>query len=219
MNDRPPIIRDLGDAGLLVEFGERLDEPTYSRVRALDRALAEEPCRGFTEAIPAFASLFVGYDPLVTDGDEVREALLELIDRPPPPPPDPKLHTIPVHYGGAHSPDLDMVAEKTGLDPDQVIAAHLEATYRVYIYGFAPGYAYLGGTPERIRLPRRDTPVRSRPPGSIMIAGGQCIVTTVDMPTGWWVIGRTFRRVLDPDAPRPFLFDLGDYVRFTRAAG
>jgi inhibitor of KinA len=49
-----------------------------------------------------------------------------------------------------------------------------------------------------------------------MIAGPQCLITTLPMPTGWWVIGRTPLRVLDADAEQPFLFDPGDRVRFTR---
>jgi inhibitor of KinA len=36
------------------------------------------------------------------------------------------------------------------------------------------------------------------------------------MPTGWWVIGRSPTRILDEGAARPFLFDVGDRVRFRR---
>ena len=52
--------------------------------------------------------------------------------------------------------------------------------------------------------------------GSVIIAGAQCLVTTLTMPTGWWVIGRSPTRILTGDAARPFLFDVGDRVRFRR---
>jgi inhibitor of KinA len=37
------------------------------------------------------------------------------------------------------------------------------------------------------------------------------------MPTGWWIIGRSPTRILrGENADRPFLFDVGDRVRFRR---
>ena len=217
MSDDRPIILPVGDQGLTVSFGDRVDARIHGRVLALDRAIAASPFPGFTEAVPAFSSLFVGYDPLKTDPDTVRRSIERLLDTPVVTPPTPRLHTLTVHYGGDHSPDLEAIAEATGLAPEAVIAEHLKATYRVYLYGFAPGYAYLDGTRPPIQVPRRPSPVRGRPAGSVMIAGSQCIVTTVEMPTGWWVVGRCFARILDVDGPRPFLFELGDEVRFIRA--
>jgi inhibitor of KinA len=84
------------------------------------------------------------------------------------------------------------------------------------MYGFAPGYAYMDGVAPALHLPRKAVPVRSRPPGTIMIAGGQCLITTLPMPTGWWVIGATRTPVLRPDDAQPFLFQPGDRVRFIR---
>jgi inhibitor of KinA len=85
------------------------------------------------------------------------------------------------------------------------------------MYGFAPGYAYLAGVPEEIRLPRKQAAVRDISAGSVIIAGPQCLVTTLTMPTGWWIIGRSPTRILrGEDVNRPFLFDVGDRVRFRR---
>ena len=123
------------------------------------------------------------------------------------------------HYRQYAAPDLAAAAEALGITPEALIEQHLAGDYRVYMYGFAPGYAYLGGVPEAIHLPRKPAAVRGYPVGSVMIAGAQCLITTLPMPTGWWVIGRTAVRVLDADAERPFLFDPGDRVRFTRVHG
>ena len=84
------------------------------------------------------------------------------------------------------------------------------------MYGFAPGYAYLGGVPETLHLPRKPAPLRGVPAGSVLIAGAQCIVSTLVMPTGWWIIGRSPTPILTGDPSRPFLFDIGDRVRFQR---
>jgi inhibitor of KinA len=75
----------------------------------------------------------------------------------------------------------------------------------------------MDGVPKALQLARKPVPVRSRPVGTVMIAGGQCLITTLPMPTGWWVIGQTEVQVLRIDDPEPFLFRPGDRVRFVRA--
>jgi inhibitor of KinA len=84
------------------------------------------------------------------------------------------------------------------------------------MYGFAPGYAYLASVPDAIQLPRKAAAVRDVPAGSLLIAGPQCLVTTLTMPSGWWNIGRSPTQILTKDESRPFLFNIGDHVRFRR---
>ncbi|HID48738.1 MAG TPA: allophanate hydrolase subunit 1, partial [Chromatiales bacterium] len=43
-----------------------------------------------------------------------------------------------------------------------------------------------------------------------------CLVTTLTMPTGWWVIGRSPFRFLRPEAEDAFPLAVGDRVRFLR---
>lgn len=211
-----PIIRPVGDTGVLVEFGDRIDDAVHRRVLAFDAALAREPFAGFTESVPAFASVFVGYDPLLTHPAAVAAHVEALTGRPEAARREARLHTVEVCYEPPFAPDLTAVAERVGLTPEAVVAAHLAGEYQVYLYGFAPGYAYLGGVSEEIRLPRKPEPVRGVPAGSVIIAGPQCLVTTLTMPTGWWIIGRSPTRILRPQSDTPFLFEVGDRVRFTR---
>ena len=49
-----------------------------------------------------------------------------------------------------------------------------------------------------------------------MVAGPQCVVTTVKMPTGWSIIGRSPTQIMLSDPDKPFLFDVGDRVQFRR---
>lgn len=77
--------------------------------------------------------------------------------------------------------------------------------------------AYLAGVPEAIRIPRKEAAVRGVPAGSVLIGGQQCLVTTLTMPTGRWIIGRSPTLILDSASKeRPFLFDVGDRVSFRR---
>jgi inhibitor of KinA len=210
-----PIFRAVAEHGLLVEFGTRIDDVTHAAVLALDRALAAKPFAGFAEAVPAYVNLLVRFDPMVTDHRAVEAALLALIIATPPGSMQGERRVVDVVYDG---PDLDEVARRSGLSREAVIAAHLGGDYKVALYGFAPGYAYLSGVPKAIALPRKEAAVRGVAAGSVIIAAGQCIVTTLTMPTGWWIIGHSPTVILDPKGARPFLFDVGDPVAFRRVA-
>ncbi len=206
-----PIFRAVAEHGLLVEFGARIDDVTHAAVLALDRALAANPFAGFAEAVPAYVNLLVRFDPMVTDLRAVEAALRALIKATPTEGVQGTRRVVDVVYDG---PDLDEVARRCGLSPEAVIAAHLGGDYQVALYGFAPGYAYLSGVPKAIALPRKEAAVRGVASGSVIIAAGQCIVTTLTMPTGWWIIGHSPTEILDPQGARPFLFDVGDRVAF-----
>ena len=70
-------------------------------------------------------------------------------------------------YDGA---DLTEVAELVGLTPDEVIAAHTGQAWTVGFCGFAPGFGYLHGENERLRVPRRAQPRTSVPAGAVGLA-------------------------------------------------
>ena len=211
-----PQFRPVADHALLVDFAGLPPEAAHAAVVQLDAALSAMPCPGFAEAIPAFVSLLVAFDPLLTDHRQVEAHLRDLLTQPPTLTATPSLREVLVCYDSDLAPDLPEVARQSGLPAETVINAHLAGDYAVFMYGFAPGYAYLGGVPQPIQLPRKPVPLRGVAAGSVIIAGGQCLVTTLTMPTGWWIIGRSATPILRPDAGRPFLFDVGDRVRFRR---
>ena len=211
-----PRLTPVADRAVLVDFGAAVRDAVHEAVLALDRVLRDDPVAGQVEVVPAMVNVLVVFDPLVSDhatvAGEVEARLGHLrsdamagAER-----------EVLVCYDGEFGRDLAAVAGATGMSVEAVIAAHLAGDYRVFMYGFAPGYAYLTGVPEAIHLPRKAAPVRGVAAGSVIIAGGQCLVTTLTMPTGWWVIGRSPTRILTGDAARPFLFDVGDKVRFRR---
>jgi inhibitor of KinA len=213
---KPPRFRPVADHALLVEFGEAISTEAHEEVLRLDAALALSPFAGFREAAPAYVSLLVEFDALVTDHAAAQAAVEALLVDAVPVSKTSALHEVLVCYDGDLGPDLPEVAARSGLSLEAVIAAHQSAEYGVFMYGFAPGYAYLAGVPEPIQLPRKAAAVRGVAAGSVLIAGPQALVTTLTMPTGWWIIGRSPTRILTGDENRPFLFDVGDRVRFKR---
>jgi len=120
--------------------------------------------------------------------------------------------TLEVTYDG---PDLDVVAEHTGLSADEVVRRHRASEYRVGFVGFAPGFAYLLGGDPALHVPRRSEPRERVPAGAVALAGEYCAVYPAASPGGWQLIGRTDATLFDPaDADRPALLEPGDTVRF-----
>jgi len=126
----------------------------------------------------------------------------------------PRVVEIPVCYGGDLGPDLDDVARMHELSPDEVVRLHSAAEYLVYMIGFMPGFAYLGGLPERIATPRRKTPRTAVPAGTVGIGGRQTGVYPLVSPGGWNLIGRTPVKIFDIARAEPTLLGTGDRVRF-----
>lgn len=211
-----PIFRPVADHALLVEFGSEITAEAYAKVRHLDAMLAKQAPQGFIESVPAYVNILVEFDPLITDHSTLKQSIIGLLSLKTDALPIPTEHNVQVCYDPAFAPDLAEVARLCGLSEPEVIAAHLAGEYSVFLYGFAPGYAYLAGVPQALHLPRKDAAIRDVAAGSVIIAAGQCLVTTLKMPTGWWIIGRSPTEILSKNPDRPFLFDVGDSVRFQR---
>jgi KipI family sensor histidine kinase inhibitor len=214
MADPPLRFLNAGEAALVVEFGTDVEPAINDRVLALDEALNAAPPPGLRETVPTYRSLMIHYDPLVLD----RQALIEAVTRIEAVPTEPRepahLWTVPCCYDAAFAEDLAEVAAMTGLTPERVVALHAGATYRVYMYGFSPGFCYLGGVPPEIQVSRRVTPRPPHPANTILLGGGLTLVATFSMPTGWWLLGRTPERMFAPARERVFLVDVGDALRF-----
>ena len=206
----------MADHALLVSFGDEISDATSAAVLTLDRALADAPPTGFAECVPAFVNLLIDFDPLVTDHAHVRRDVERLLHEPVRVEATGRWREVEVCYEDEFAPDVAAVALATGLSVEEVINCHLQGDYQVRMYGFAPGYAYMSGVPRVIQVPRKSAAVRDIPAGSVLVAGPQCLVTTLTMPTGWSIIGRSPTRILRRDERAPFLFDVGDKVRLKR---
>lgn len=220
--DKPRIL-PLGDCAAIVRFGTAIDPAANRRAMALAEHLLRHPFPGLVEAVPAYASVTVHYNPCAvpvsaaapTPFDAVRARLSAVLDEVGEGhEAEPRTVEIPVCYGGEHGPDLEAVAAACGLAPEEVVALHAGTTYRVYLIGFAPGFPYLGTVPEAIRVPRRPTPRAAVPAGSVGIAGVQTGIYPMETPGGWQIIGRTPIRLFQPDRDPPCLLRVGDRVRF-----
>ena len=130
---------------------------------------------------------------------------------------DGALIDVPVCYGGELRARISPTSPRSPAcsEDDVDRAAHRRATYRVYLVGFVPGFAYMArgrSADRRCRAGRRRGP--QVPAGSVAIAGGQTGIYPAVTPGGWNIIGRTPLKPYDPARAEPFLFRPGDRVRF-----
>ena len=201
---------------LLVELEPAIDPVINERAILLAARIRARSARGIRDVAPGYATLGVHFDPLQTDLAALERTIesefasladLDAIA-------DRKVIEIPVRYGGMDGPDIEHVAELAKCGVDEVISRHSRATYRVYMLGFVPGFAYMGRVDPSIASPRHRVPRERVPAGSVGIAGLQTGVYPVESPGGWQLIGRTDTVMFDPGRPQPSLLTAGDLVRF-----
>jgi len=209
-------VESLGDQALLAILGERIDPGVNDQVHQLAALIRAAGMPGVTDLVPAYATLAVHYQPAVWRYAALRGELerlwreagaAELAA--------PRQVELPVCYGGEFGPDLAEVASRCGLSEADVVRRHSAAVYRVYMLGFAPGFAYLGGLDPAIAAPRRETPRLKVPAGSVGIAGMQTGIYPLETPGGWQIIGRSPMRLFRPGQEDPCLLRPGDRLRFT----
>jgi inhibitor of KinA len=204
-----------GDSAMVVEFEERIDAAVNARALAVARRLQAQPVAGVRDVVPTYRSVAVYFDPLQTSHD----ALIARLEREaahavPEAAPAGDAIRIPVCYGGELGPDLAQVAAFGGISESAAVNLHVGVTYRVFMLGFMPGFAYMGVVDGGIAAPRRETPRLRVPRGTVGIAGPQTGVHPVDAPSGWQLIGRTPVKPFDFARAEPFLMKPGDSVRF-----
>lgn len=193
-----------GDAAVLVEL-DGLDE-----VLGLHAALVGEPVAGLVDLVPAARTLLVRIDPTATTVADTVRSLRQIRPASTGPRAVGRLE-VPVRYDG---PDLDDVGRLTGLGAAGVVAAHTGQRWTVAFTGFAPGFSYLAGGDDRLRVPRRPTPRTRVPPGAVGLADEFSGIYPRASPGGWQLIGRTALPMWDLGREPPALLEPGMEVQF-----
>lgn len=203
-----------GDTALVVEFGTEVDPVINHRVMRLGEAMRAAGIEGLVDLVPTFRSLMVHYDPTVVHRSALEERVRDLLHDAGEAKATGRLWRIPTLYGGKHGPDLEEIAERTGLDIDTVVERHSSVEYEVYMMGFLPGLPYLGILHDDLALPRRTEPRVRVPAGSVAMATNLTNVYPSESPGGWHILGRTPVELFDLRRDVPILLQAGDRIRF-----
>ena len=206
-----------GDCAVTLQIGNEISEQVNREVVNALAAIRRADISGVCELVPTYTSICIHYDPAVLSCEALRNAL-KLVKADPvekKSDQEERVVEIPVCYGGEYGPDLEFVAEHNGLTAEEVVRRHSNGQYLVYMLGFLPGFAYMGGMDKTIACPRLISPRTKIPAGSVGIAGAQTGIYPLSSPGGWQLIGRTPLKMFAIDGEQTtFALSAGDRVRF-----
>lgn len=121
---------------------------------------------------------------------------------------------IPINYEGE---DLKSVSEYLKMDIDKIVKIHSEGIYTVGMIGFLPGFPYLLGLDDKLKLPRKSSPNTKIKAGSVAIADIFTGIYTFDSPGGWHIIGNTDFELFSILNSSKSTLKAGDTVKFIPA--
>jgi len=218
----PVTIQPLGDHAVTVTFGDAIDESINKQVLALFNYLQQKKIEGVKDCIPAYASLTVVYDIIEVRKrhavsafeymhNQIQAALknFAISSRE-----TTRLVHIPVCYDVSLGIDLQEMALQKNKTVEEIVELHAAATYRVYMIGFLPGFAYLGKVDSKIAAPRKASPRKNVAAGSVGIADFQTGIYPFNSPGGWNIIGQTPMQIFNKNYKQPCALEPNDTVKF-----
>jgi len=200
----------------IVYFSERPCRKTSDQIDYTANALRVKLGEDLIDLIPSYHSLLVIYNPLSIGYQKIEQAIRDTIGRwkASSQPQQSRIVELPVYYSLESGPDLQRIADHSGLSIDQVIELHQQTEYTVYAMGFAPGFAYLGEVDERIAMPRLATPRHNVPQGAVAIADRQTAIYPSQSPGGWNLVGLCPLGLFNADKRPHSPMQVGDKLRF-----
>ncbi|MFM7357681.1 MAG: 5-oxoprolinase subunit PxpB [Sediminibacterium sp.] len=198
-----------------------IDTAIHSLIRDIFLRLSKASLQYVTDIIPAYHTLTIVFDPAALhrpipgdmNGNMVLdEVLCHLGADDTTEQKEKRRIRLPVCYHPSLAPDLKALAAELQMDTEELISLHCSPTYRVFMLGFLPGFAYMGPVDARIAAPRLARPRQKVPAGSVGIAGSQTGIYPIDSPGGWQLIGKTPLQLFTPNLLPPCLLHPGDEV-------
>lgn len=218
-------IYSISEKAVSIEFGNKIEEKLMNRISNLNRLILENPFIGLDCTVPAYTTLTLFFNPvkvirdksligkscfdkvsnylskIAQENDDSTDKVKTIIN-------------IPVCYDEHFGLDLKELSIYHQLPKEKIIQLHSSVIYTVFMIGFVPGFAYLGGMPEVLTSPRKLAPRKAIPAGSVGIAGQQTGIYPLETPGGWQIIGKTPLKLFDVNRTQPSLLKAGDSIKF-----
>ena len=205
----------VGMDALIVRLFDAIDEAHMPWILAADNALRARFGGALIDLVPSYTTLLVHYDIEQLSQLEARRLIQQALHGlKPASTAAGREHRIPVWYDDSVGPELARIAERLGVDSDEIVRRHTCRDYCAFALGFSPGYAFMGMIEEALATPRLKTPRQKVAAGSVGIAERQTAIYSMRSPGGWNILGRTAVKLFDRDRDEISLFRPGDRVRF-----
>lgn len=208
-------IVNINENCISIVFDEQIDPNINAQVIQLKAAILKSGITGVQELVISYNTLVVYFDDTITNHVKLSEAIqqLELVSEATQ---QSKTYIIPVCYEAPFNLDLEEMATLHNKSTEEIIQIHTRQPYLIYMLGFMPGFPFLGGLDESIATPRKSSPRKEIPAGSVGIANAQTGIYPLASPGGWNIIGRTPLRLFDPNRNPEVYYEAGDCIKFKR---
>nr|WP_321410000.1 5-oxoprolinase subunit PxpB [uncultured Carboxylicivirga sp.] len=205
----------LGDSAVLIRLEQKISPRILEQVNTFTQAIQSLELKGITQVLPSYCDVTIYYDPLLISLPKLLKTIKKIkVENFSHNKKEVRLIHIPVCYDIIVGLDIESVAEHHQIKIETLIEKHCSNKYLVYMLGFTPGFAYLGGLNPQLATPRKQTPRKLIPAGSVGIAGNQTGIYPIDSPGGWQIIGQTPIKMFDINRKPEVFIQSGDYIQF-----
>ncbi|MCC4212263.1 5-oxoprolinase subunit PxpB [Leeuwenhoekiella parthenopeia] len=215
MIPQKPKISRLGERAVLLQWDFTITPENLNWLLSVKDFLLQNAIQSKVEVINTYNSFLITY---LSSIDSVYDALkrLQSVDFANIPTTDlqRKTYHLPVCYDAEFGLDLEELSFANKLKIPEIIELHTRPIYTVYFMGFLPGFLYLGGMDERLRISRKKTPRQSVVKGAVGIAENQTGIYPNSSPAGWQIIGNCPVELFNPQREIPCPFQAGDRIQF-----
>ncbi|WP_370174240.1 5-oxoprolinase subunit PxpB [Leeuwenhoekiella palythoae] len=210
-----PSINRLGEQAILLQWDFKISPENLKFLLSVKKYIAQNIVKQRVEITNAYNSLLINYissiESVYSDFERLKTLDFQSI---PVEAVASRLYHVPVCYDAEFGLDLKLLAKEKSLSIDEIIQLHTAPQYTLYFIGFLPGFLYLGGMDERLKMPRKSEPRASVLKGAVGIAEDQTGIYPNSSPAGWQIIGNCPLALFDPKSDPPCPFAPGDRIQF-----
>lgn len=210
-----PEISPYGKHAILISWPAIIDEKLLYFVLEIKNNIAKYKVKEILYVNNTYNSLIIHYASTIKDFYDEKLTLNALISKVY----EPKTTTrrcvfLPVCYDAEFGVDLKVVAREKKLTETEIITRHTAPVYTIYFMGFLPGFLYLGGLDETLKISRKKSPRLSVPRGAVGLAENQTGIYPKNSPGGWQIIGNCPVPIFTPFERPPVQLLAGDKLKF-----
>ncbi len=204
-----------GERSVLIEWPSVISEQILEDIIRFKTAIEEKNIKSIVELKSSYNSLLISYNSICRNFENEVDMLKNIYF-------SSKLNNdmmsvlwkIPICYDAFFGIDLQHISDLTSLSKNEIIRLHYDAIYTVYFIGFLPGFLYLGGLDDCLKVPRKATPRLKIEKGSVGIGGNQTGIYPSESPGGWNIIGNSPISFFDVTKKVPCFAKPGDKITF-----